>query len=227
MAAFNIIQEKVVYYDSPKCGSTTVLAYANLINNPELLGKMNSLIEQGLDPMAAYNKCVKSDKQKYSRDAISSRILISKSNVPQKSVKFCVVRDPIDRFISVYKALILNGWLVKTDNPSVDEFIRIIDLDKQSLTNWKQIHPRGWNVIKFHFFPLTKLLGKNPEKFDHIFNVNQLTDVKNLLELHSNLKLPTLRLNGTPDTSINLTDDQIGWIKNRYSEDYRCYGKWM
>jgi hypothetical protein len=74
---------------------------------------------------------------------------------------------------------------------------------------------------------LVTFLGKNPEEFDHIFNIRQLNDVKSLLELHSNIKLPILRLNTTSDIDIKLTEQQIEWIKNRYSRDYRFYGKWM
>jgi hypothetical protein len=227
MSTYNIIHNKVIYYDSPKCGSTTVFAYANLINNPELLEDFNKLVDQQVDPMVAYNSCVNTNKEKYSRVAISARTLIPPTDIPNQSIKFCIVRDPVERFISVYKALILDPWLVKTENPSIDEFIKIIDSDKNSIKNWTQLHPKGWNVIKYHFLPLIKFFGKDPKKFDHIFNIRQLNDVKSFLELHSNIKLPVLRLNNTPDVDIKLTERQIEWIKNRYSRDYRFYGKWM
>ena len=227
MSAYNIIPNKVIYYDTPKCGSTTVFAYANIINNPELLVDFNKLVDQHTDPIVAYYSCVKLNKQKYSRETTSARMLISGTDVPKECIEFCIVRDPVDRFISVYKALILDGWLVKTNNPSIDEFIKIIDSDKKYLKDWTELHPKGWNVIKYHFLPLTKFLKKKPEKFDHIFNITQLNDVKSFLEFHSNIKLPVFRLNKTKDVDIQPTERQIKWIKDRYSSDYRFYGKWM
>lgn len=227
MATFNIFKKKLIYYDGPKCGSSTVLAYANLIISPELLEEVNKLIEQNVDPMDAYERCWRPKTELYCRKKIIERTLIEPSEIPSDAVRFCIVRDPIERFISVYKALILSGWFVKTENLSVDEFIKIIDADKKTLKNWTQVSPTGWSNVNFHFLPQVEFYGTDPKIFAHIFNMDQLDKVKELMETYSSIELPSLKLNATEKIEVELTNLQIEWIKKRYARDYKFYEKWM
>ena len=228
MAVFNVLNSKVIYYDAPKCGSTTVLAYVNMINNPELLHEVQKLISEGVEPVAAYDRCWQADRQKYSRNTISSKTVITKTTpVPSDAIKFCIVRDPIQRFISVYKALILSKTYVASNDKSVDAFIKIIDVDKTTLTDWTEVSPVGWRNVKFHFLPLVTFYGKDPKIFTHIFNMSQIDEVRKLLENAYNVSLPSLKLNFTRKMDISLTPEQIEWVKIRYARDYRFYRKWM
>lgn len=229
MAVFNVLDNKVIYYDAPKCGSTTVLAYVNMINNPELLRDVQKLIADGMDPVASYDKCWQSNRQKYSRNAIASKTVITKKTpVPPDSIKICIVRDPIERFISVYKALVLSKTYVAAKDKSIDEFIKIIDVeDKTTLTDWTEVSPVGWRNVKFHFLPLVTFYGKDPKIFNHIYNMDQIDDVRKLLENVYGIALPSLKLNFTSKIDITLTPEQIEWVKIRYARDYRFYKTWM
>ena len=225
MAIFNISNNKVVYYSGAKCGSTTILAYANFINNAELLSDFTEMTLNNVDAWTAYHRCLKVQRQKHNKNEFVQRINLT--DVPPDAIKFCVVRDPIERFISVYKAVILTGYYVKGDDNSIDEFIRIIDLDKKTLNNWHEVGGNGWNTVRFHFLPQTKFYGRNPNIFTHVFNIREIGKIKNLLEENYQISLPDIKLNTTKNVDINLTQHQTEWIKNRYSQDYKIYGKWM
>ena len=222
MAVFNILDNKVIYYDAPKCGSTTGLAYVNMINHPELLQDVQRLISDGVDPVTAYDACWKANKKKYSRNAIASKTLIEKKTpVPPDSIKFCIVRDPVARFISVYKSLILSKAYVSAKDVSINEFIKIIDVeDKTTLAGWAEVSPVGWRNVKFHFLPLVAFYGTDPKRFNHIFNMDQMDGVRKLLESSYNIMLPSLKLNFTRKLDITLTHEQTEWVKTRYARDY-------
>jgi hypothetical protein len=228
MAIFNILKtNKVIYYDGPKCGSTTMLAYATLIHNPDLLLEVNALIKKGLDSTTAYNNCRRGKKNLYTRRAIVKETLIKEENIPPDAIKFCIVRDPVERFISVYKSLVLYGRYVTSKDVGIDEFIKIIDLDKSTLKDWTDVSDIEWRAVKFHFLPQVQFYGTDPTIFTHIFNIKQMEEVKQLLEQHSGITLPSLQANWSRKIEISLTESQIDWIKKRYARDYEFYKKWM
>lgn len=228
MAVFNILNNKVIYYDAPKCGSTTILAYVNLINNPELLREVQKLISGGMCANEAYLKFYNSDESIYSRNVIVSKTVIRKTApMPLSEIKFCIVRDPIERFISTYKAMILSRKYIITEHPTVDNYIKVADTDKSAMKDWVEISSNGWKNVNFHFRAQTSFYGNEPKMFTHIFKMNQIEDVKGLLERCYGVSLPSLKLNDTIKTDITLTEDQNKWIKKQYADDYTYYGNWI
>ena len=227
MATFNIKDKKIIYFDAPKCGSSTVLGYINMITHPELREKVQHMIAQGIDSGTAYRNCCQENMELYSRKSIVSKTIIHLDNIPKDAIKFCVVRDPIERFISVYKALVFYDSYIESKDKSVDNFLKIIDLDKEKLENWKQTRENGWRMVNFHFKTQTNFYGRNPNIFTHIFSISKMNEVKSLLENTYNIALPDIALNKTSKIQINLTDDNIQWVKERYANDYKFYEKWM
>lgn len=204
MHVFDIYNNEIAYYTTPKCGSRTILAWAALIKESNLLNEHPEWFEES----------------RVGVEYKEIRKRVKKLELPthNQKIRFCVVRDPVDRFVSGFTNRIL---FHRKPNVSItiEEFIANIDtLLKDEL----------FKDAKMHFTTQTHYIGKNPNLFTHIFNIKELTKVKELFENYLNITLPDLHLqkNGRLQKP-QLTEQQIQWIKNRYRIDYQIYGQWL
>jgi hypothetical protein len=205
MSIFDVGDKKIGYFHTPKCGSRTIVSWAVLIKEPELIEKQPTWFEE-------------------SRRYVEYREIQKKLNpVSYKdfSIKFCVVRDPVDRFISMYTNRVLFHQTIKNFDCSigVGEFIECFD---------DMIDTINFEGIKRHSLPLTHYLGTDATFYTHIFNINELDKLKILIEETYDVKLPNLHLqkSGNIQKPI-LTQEQTNWVKNKYKKDYEIYGKWF
>jgi hypothetical protein len=216
-----------MYYNCAKCGSSTNYAYGNLLKHPDLLRETIDMSQkEGISARDAYYVCSNRNPE-YTYRKFRDTAIINEKDVPTDAIRYCVVRNPVDRFISTYKGLISRGKYVEPMD--VNTFTDIIDKDIAVLRKkWPEKTKNGWNNVKHHFEPQVNFHGKDAKVFTHIFDVGQMNDVKKMLENCSGINLPELQLNPTDDVKPpQLTKDNIDWIKRKYAKDYELYGKWM
>lgn len=204
MHVFDIYNNEIAYYKTPKCGSRTILAWAALIKEPNLIRDYPTWFEESRQYIEYWE----------------IRKKINDYNIPthDQKIRFCVVRDPVDRFISSFTNRILFHKKPYTDL-SIAEFINNYE---------RLINSKPYIDAKIHFDPQVSHLGKNKKLFTHIYNVKDMHKVKSLLEEYTKVRLPDLYLQKSKNVvKPTLTEKQIKWVKELYKIDYEIYGEWL
>jgi hypothetical protein len=192
MSVYFSLNGKIKYYSCTKCASTTVISWLNIINDHNVY----------IDEPDMFSPIVNETTFNLHR-----RLHKKTKSIPQ--ICFCLVRDPVERFVSAYtnRELFHNKNTKRTFDEYLNDILKKFD---------------------HHTTPQTHFYGKSPDIFTHIFNLKSIDKLKILLEDVSDIKLPSLKLQISGNfEKINPTYEQIQIIKYIYSEDYEIYGKWM
>ena len=204
MHIIDLYENKVAYYMTPKCGSRTIFAWGALIKEPDLLLKNRTWFSENSKGVGYSN--------------ISKKLTFYKSTKHDQEVRFCVIRDPVDRFLSGFTNRILYHNDIKTEM-TIEEFIKSFDSIMKN--------PEYKNAAS-HFKPQSESIGTNPDLYTHIFKLSEIEKIKVLLESYCKFHLPYLHLQQSGGIKKpKLTPAQIAWIRKKYEIDYQIYGKWM
>jgi hypothetical protein len=204
MYVFDIYKNQIAYYKTPKCATRTILGWAAIIKDPNILEDHPEWFDES--------------RRKIEYRDIRLRIEKYESLSHDQKIRFCVVRDPVERFISAFTNRILFHKKPNVDI-SITEFIDNMD---------ELLEQKLYADAKLHFTTQTKYIGEDPSLYTHIFDISELENLKSLLESHTGIVLPDLHLQKSGSVQKPcLTEQQIKHIKKRYSEDYEIYGKWM
>ena len=124
-------------------------------------------------------------------------------------IKFCILRDPVDRFISSYTNRVCRHEDI--DFVGLDEFIDKF-YDKYYRLNKNMHH---------HFRPQVDFVGHDPSYYDKIFFMDEMPSVcEFLIELFDKpIKLENLQAVGAEKPIP--TESQIDFIKSFYEDDYK------
>lgn len=202
MRFIEIVPGKVLYAFGRKIASRTIMGYMFYLKYGNFKTDNPS---REIRENIAMSKDVADNVQRLNREY---------KNYP---IRFCVVRDPVDRFVSVF----VNNFNKDGSSPQItlDYVIQNIDVPEFIQQNEKFVN---------HVRPQVQIYGQNTAAYTHIFNINQINQVKALIEEQSGLTLPDLHLNkNKPEKVPSITEAQREWIRNRYQQDYTVYGKWM
>lgn len=121
--------------------------------------------------------------------------------------RICVVRDPVERFVSAYSNRVL--------------FHRDMDVSLEDLV---ADPPKYW-AINDHFRPQYYFLGTDPSYYTHIFRVSQIGEIADMVSsLVGRPIVPVRMQTGGTDLKPELTDDQFARVKEAYREDYDVFG---
>ena len=204
MHVFDIYNNEIAYYKTPKCGSRTILAWAALIKEPGLIKDHPDWFEE--------------NRQFKEYPEIRKKIKDYNEPTHDQKIRFCVVRDPVERFISAFTNRILFHKKPKVDI-TIAEFIEKFDI---------LINTKLYVDAKLHFVPQVEWLGYDVDLYTHIYNIKNMCMVKNLLETYTGVKLPDLHIQKSKEIKPSvLTENQIAWVKELYRVDYNTYEKWL
>jgi hypothetical protein len=131
--------------------------------------------------------------------------------------KVCIKRNPIDRFISCFYDKAIKEGRIKCDlDTFLDNFDVEIKKTKEKMNDGKT------NFLRFHFAPQSWHYGKNPNYFDHVFDVSEVgTKLKEYLEDKWKVQLPNLHArNSGGGRKFDLTTSQIRKLEEIYKEDF-------
>lgn len=193
----NKTQKKLVYYPCPKNANTSIKMF--LVKHLKIENKFE----------------YRDDVPRYLRKPDRHYILPSISSFLTNYVKFhkikahykmCVIRDPIERFISAYENRILFHKDSNFLNMSVNEII-----EEMSNKNFKNRH----------FIPQNYFLGNNLKYYTHIYTLQTLNLLKYEINkfFNSEIDFPHLQKNKKDKTTV-LTKYQISKLMDIYAEDY-------
>lgn len=190
----------IVTYVSPKCGMTTMKHLSGCTYGRTTFGVGESLMFLKKQPE------YKTDKS-------------------QAGIKLAVIRDPVERFISGYKHVVVKkGDLapILSNTPTFSEFIENFDTYDLGL---KSLDPTAPNIqIEFHFSPQVNCIGNDPTKFNYIFNIEtQQEEIFGLFDTTYNTSFERVKLNYTSEPVVAPTAGEVAWIQNKYAIDYETY----
>lgn len=206
MVIFDIYKNEIAYYLNRKCASRTILGWAAILKYPNILQENSSWFENS--------------RQYIGYHEITNLVpKISPPYLHDQKIRFCIIRDPIDRFISAYTNRLLFHKKPDISNMNIDYFIDNMN------TIFEQVE---YNDAKLHFQPQAHELGTDTSIYTHIFSFKEIHLIKQLLEKHANIKLPDIHLQQSKDTKKPiLTNYQIYKLKKIYQIDYEIYHRYI
>lgn len=199
---------KILYFPVPKIGCTTTKRALHIAEN---------------------NKIIKGDIHKISKSHVFKNIDFEDINIDDY-YKFCIVRDPVKRFISIYNGRILgkkdlqnNTDLLKKFNlpqkPSLSQFVNRIETYRKNKS------------VDHHVKPQVAFLGKDSNFYDDIFNLKDInTIIIPKLESMCGFKIEfdmTKNKSEKIATIDELNVNQIKKIKDLYAKDYEVFGSYF
>ena len=194
-----ITNKKLVYYPCPK----------NANSSAKLFFAKHLKVEHNLffisDDIPEY----KQDRSEFSNQNNLVNFLPAKQPFKKLSsefVKCCIIRDPIDRFLSAYKNRILFHKDFDFRDLSIDDILSKL-LDNQ-FTNK-------------HFLPQSYFLGNDLKYYNFFSDLNNIKKFEENVNNFFNTEIffPKIQTGGN-NLEINLTKEQSTKIKKIYESDY-------
>jgi len=196
-------QKSLVYYPCPKNANTSAKLFFL-----KHLGIEKKFIFIG-DKIPRYKQTKKDLKGKI--NIVSFLINKQPFSKIDADVKCCIIRDPLERFISAYK----NRILYHKDSEFYDHSIDMI-IDKLESNYFDNKH----------FLPQSFFLGQDLNYYNFFSNVTDLKSFENGVNefFNNKIQFPKLQTSGK-NLGISLTKIQINKIKKIYSNDYDLFEK--
>ncbi len=179
MGRYIDISHNFAIYDVPKGGGTTIRGWLYFANKRFLdLNDSNGYLT------------LTSNASDYIKD-IGYEIC---NFIPwSKGPSICIVRNPVDRFISLYNDKINKEKKCGNPPPSFSDFT----LNFASfIKNNDRKHPGNPKLkyLEYHFAPQSQILGINKDYYEQIFDISEInTKVKSYLEKKWMIELPFLQ----------------------------------
>lgn len=189
---------KIAYFHAPKCASRTILGWFALAKYPKLLEENKEIFDPFL--LGDYPKI----------STITPEISLLEIGHRER---FCVVRDPIDRFISAYSDRVLRYRREEFGAfPTISHLIANL------------FHLEDFPVLAHHIRPMCSFYGRELDQYTRIFSFNNLEGVKKYLEEGLQVSLPTIRLQSCEKINkptISSTEREM--LEGYYAEDLDIY----
>ena len=204
MHVFDIYHNEIAYYLTPKCGTRTLFGWSALIKEPNLYNEHPEWFIE--------------NRQEIEYPELAAKIKKIENPTHDQTIRFCIVRDPIERFVSAFTNRILFHKKPNVEI-SISTFIENMDdlLEQKIYAN-----------AKIHFRTQTHYIGKDTGIYTHIFSINEINKLKNMLEVHTNICLPDIHLQKSGKcVKPTLTNEEKCVIKKKYHLDYEIYEKYM
>jgi hypothetical protein len=194
---------KLIYFHAPKCASRTIIGWYSIINYP-------TIFKDNLDWFDPYKLGDYPDIYK----------LVNRPNFPDvlNSPRFCVIRDPIERFISAFTDRVLRYKMGEYHEiKTVDNFINNFDYYNDK-----------YQVLAHHVRPQYLFYGEDLSNYDYVFKFSEIYKIKELLEDTYSIYLPDLHLQQCKNIEKpKLSKEQINFLIEFYKKDYEFFEQYL
>tara|TARA_S200002703_G_scaffold40851_6_gene35580 strand:+ start:8578 stop:9237 length:660 start_codon:yes stop_codon:yes gene_type:complete len=217
-AVKNKSNETLVFYDVPKNASTTIkklfIDHLNLSDEYSFFGEeyIDQETGQRVDNSDKSKDYKQNKENKKDFHDFAQNTSFQQFSVEGPCYRICVVRQPLDRFISCYNHLVLvNKEMDFTPHEILDHVVS----GKQRSN---------------HFLPQTVFLGENKRYYDKIYNVKQLDILEKELNSFFGNKKPIEKYQtsgSSVEFPISLDKDFIDKVHEVYDSDYKAYGEFF
>ncbi len=155
---------------------------------------------------------------------------------PRADIRFCILRHPLDRFVSVYRNHMIRPRAKDVRRP----YTKLLSPDAFCTRIEEGWHERPWTkgleamrdadgyARDRHLWPHHFYLGRDASYFTHIFSLSDLPRVAEFLsDLHkTQVKLPRVNHSG-PKPMPHLSASLRRRVEALYKEDFEIFGQHM
>ena len=214
----NASGDKLAFYDVPKNASTTIkklfIDHLGISDQFDFYGE--EFIDDSGNRIGNFDnsKKYKTDKSGLKKDfhEFAQNTAFHALEAENNLSKVCVVRDPLERFVSCFNHIVLVN---KEFSATPYEALESVRTGTQK-TN--------------HLLPQAVWLGKNDRYYDKIYNVNQVSDFCTDLNSFFGKNVDALRYQ-TAGSSVEFPIEVDQALKDKvrevYSLDYKTFGKYF
>ena len=202
----NLKNTDIYYIPVPKVACTSMKTAIYKYNNPALYK-----IRRWIDPIYDFNPHMLYGSLNFSRykmDSVAGKF-------------FCIVRDPVARFVSAYDDIVLRRKKLAAvshmvpekalpNNPDIDQFLNRFE-------DYMEFGP----YVRHHFLPMVTYIGVDTSFYFKVFDLHDFENIMKFL-LNNGVNLDFLHANrGSGERNKSkLTASQCSRIKNIYIDDY-------
>jgi len=218
MGLFSLAGKRIAYMPTPKNASTSIKAM--------ILQTLGVHIDTNLTSVPSYQRC-NLDRNYVDTHSPASAykhhvLQCPKGKPPQDSdLQFCIVRDPVDRFLSAYASRILfhKDLLLPAHqemglrynlclNPDLDDFIKYFD-------QYLKIP-----IVRYHFAPQVESIGDDLGAYTNVYRLNEVKQVQKLLSELAEFEIPTIHVQTAKHTLV-LSSQRRLYLEQFYCDDYQ------
>jgi len=179
-------RNKIVQYcPTPKCGCTSTKV----------------MIRKGIEGIIDY------------QNNIHARFSTKTFKAVDADIKFCIVRDPVSRFLSCY-----------TNRICRHHDIEFVELD-EFINNFHDKYYRLDKNMHHHFRPQVDFIGHCPSYYNKVFYLHEMSLVSQFLSEIMGKPIKLEKLNPVQAEKPIPTESQIDFIKSFYEDDYKFLDK--
>lgn len=203
------------YFSVPKIACTSLKLAVFAHNEPDVIVKLRAPNERNPDMIAFHHN---GRPYRHVHEFYPSKPLRFRPLPRARGQRrFCVVRDPVRRFLSGYaNRIVFHNDLKLAEPPALDEF-----LDR--FGEFQRIP-----IVKGHFAPMYRFLGIWPGFFDRIFDIGELDQLTAYCADHgAPLTIPHTQTGGPKIPESALTASMRSKVMALYRLDYRLYGRFL
>ena len=177
-----------IYHPAPKCCSTSV---KQMIYNAVGIKKDFNEMTEG-----------------WPHNELSKPINTIKFKQADADIRLCVLRDPVERFLSGYANRVKYKKIIKNP-PEFDQFLENFNFYFENNES-----------VNHHFSPQTYFIGDDPLYYTHVYFDSEIEKVVELINYIFSANIKNIRKQTGGKKPENLSDHQISLIKNFYEDDY-------
>ena len=130
---------------------------------------------------------------------------------PRSMRAFCIIRDPIDRFVSGYRNRIAYWRDLGEQMPDINDFALHLE-----------DHCKADNHIRHHFMPMVEFTGRDPSFYDRVFLLEEIGLIPDYVGVP--LTISRAQEGGPKMTRADLSEEALAHLETFYAEDYRVWG---
>ncbi len=146
---------------------------------------------------------------------------------PHADIRFCVVRDPVERFQSAFDDIVGRRKFY-ANGITLEQFLCRLEASWDEAAQDKNEYRPGTFARDMHFRPQHFSLGEDAAYFTHIFNLRQLPQLRDLLSELAGEEIPLVHANAlAPQEKTELTAAQKKRVAALYARDYELFGRWF
>lgn len=217
-AVKNSSNELMLFYDVPKNASTTIkklfIDHLGLTEDFDFYGEqyIDNTTGDRVDNMDKSKEYKEEKGNKKDFHDFAQNMAFHDPGYNRQYYRLCVVRDPVERFVSCYNHLALVNEEIEHAPEEVLSLVR----ENKSPNN--------------HFLPQEVFLGRNNRYYDRIYNVDQIFQLEEDLNkfFNKDIRAHHFQTSGSSvEFPVELTDALVEDIKETYKEDYKAFGKYF
>lgn len=143
---------------------------------------------------------------------------------------FCVVREPVSRFLSAYGNRVVHHRDLDGCRPALDRAGLSAEPDLETFVAHLDGYCAASRTIRDHVRPMVDYLGHTPRRYDRVFGMSELVALPAYLAeagAGDGIVLGHKQTGGPKLTRGDLSPGALKRVTDFYADDYSAFGAWF